>query len=212
MSTDTGTKFNLLKVTWRLLRLLAMAATGYGATLLVPEDAEGLKSPEAIFTLVISALALLREVVKHWGKLKNGVTVVGGSVNGKAVLVLVMTSFLALSAAYPSAGCNTWPTKENVEALVPLFEAAVTVAKDAYEIYAANEALRAQLGEAEWQRGLQERELQWQKAMEALDRILDRLPEKTKAEVLKFKAGATLPLVLGASGIVRGPTSAEGSK
>jgi len=179
MSTE-NTKFNLLKALWRVLRLLAIAATGYGVTLALPEDAEGLKSPEAIFTLVISGLALLREVVKHWDKLKNGITIVSGPVNGKTALVCILAASLASAGL---CGCTTWPTKENVEALVPLFEAAVVAAKEAYEIYAADQQLRAQLGEAEWQRGLQERELQWQKAMEALDKILDRLPEKTKADV-----------------------------
>lgn len=186
MSTEK-TKFNILKTLWKILRLLTIAAGGYGVTLLVPDDAEGLKSPEAVFLLVISGLELLRAIVKHWGKLKNGLALGGGSVNGKTALILAVSSFLALSAAYPTAGCTTWPTKENVEALVPLFQAAVTVAKEAYEIYAQNEALRAQLGEVEWQRGLQERALEWQRAMEALDRIMDRLTDKDKADVMQFK-------------------------
>lgn len=98
----------------------------------------------------------------------------------KCLIPLLVIPGLVLSGMMMS-GCETMTQAERIELLVATQTAVVQTLQSAYEIYAANEALQAQLGEAEFQRQLLERQARLQEAATYLQYLQTIVNKRTAA-------------------------------
>ena len=171
-------KFLVATLVAKLLWVLVPGLAVYGIVVTVPADlVDGVETPAeyaAMWPVLGSAVAAgLRQLWKHRAKLRNGLQWARDAWNLPAagLLILVGPGLLL-------GGCGTMSQGERLEMLAATQAAVVQTLQASFEVYAANEALQAQLGAAEFERMLLARQARLQEAVVYLEYLERLLAEK----------------------------------